>query len=237
MPELSRSAFGLATMIRLMIRPMNTLIARSVTRLGSTLPAMLSPDPWQRRDRFTQRRDAGTASPLAMLALLLACLTGCATPGLPFLGDPGDNETLAVGETKSIHFLARERNYDAGVTLVQGSRYTLSVSYLSNWVDSKIEQNEAGEAISESGFDNSLMAVPQLGSLRRSRRHNWFELMLFQPSCRGSSLKGVTDLEQLDDGYRFTAACDGNLHLFVNDAPGFYLNNQGYANLSLSRID
>ena len=83
------------------------------------------------------------------------------------------------------------------------------------------------------------MPVQWLGWTRRSRSHNWFELMLMQPACRSGSLRGVSDLsiDEASGSYNFVATCDGNLTLFVNDSFGFYSNNAGYANIGLTRVN
>jgi|TARA_B110000196_G_scaffold317718_1_gene331437 hypothetical protein len=61
----------------------------------------------------------------------------------------------------------------------------------------------------------------------------------FQPNCVSDSLRGVTDLnvDEASGSYNFVAACDGKLTLFVNDSYGFYGNNVGFANISLSRVN
>jgi len=80
------------------------------------------------------------------------------------------------------------------------------VQLLSNWIDGDIETNEQGEALHETGFANSQMPYEFLGMTRRSKTHNWFELMLMQPNCKSSSLRGVSELSinEANGSYDFT---------------------------------
>jgi len=166
-------------------------------------------------------------------------LSGCALPGwMP--GSTSDiGQAINPGEKVTLHFFTKIPNFDTGVALQSGALYQLKVQLLNNWIDSDIETNELGEPLHETGFANSEMPFEFLGITRRSQSHNWFELMLMQPNCKSSSLKGISDLsfDEANNSYNFVAACDGNLTLFVNDAYGFYLNNVGYANLGLSRVN
>ena len=146
---------------------------------------------------------------------------------------------LSVGESSNVHFFTIDPNFDTGITLGAGDTYDLDITILSHWMDAHITANENGEALNERGFDNSLMPIEMLGLTRRSRDHRWFELMMYQAGCGNDSLRGVTDLSNSNDSesYRFQASCDGNLRLFVNDTPGFYINNAGYANINLTRVN
>ncbi len=188
-------------------------------------------------------QDAGTgrfrsSRKLLLSAGLLLLFSGCSLPGITLFGDADPGQQLVSNERVALHFFTKEPNFDTGVNLQAGNDYRLGVTVLSLWVDSYIEENEHNEPLDERGFDNSVMPLEWLGVTRRSRQHNWFELMLYQPNCKRESLQGVSELE-VDErgGYRFVAACDGKLTLFVNDTHGFYGNNVGYANLSLSRVN
>ncbi|MCG8412644.1 MAG: hypothetical protein MI746_00360 [Pseudomonadales bacterium] len=173
----------------------------------------------------------------ALLSLSLLT-SGCAVP-LFTLFDNDDGTVLAAGESSTVHFFTSLPNFDTGVNLGAGNTYDLNIAILSQWNDAHIELDESGNKISERGFANSEMPFEALGVTRRSREHRWFELMLYQPNCGRESLRGVTELNSDEESgaYRFVATCDGNLRLFVNDSPGFYLNNLGYANITLSRVN
>ncbi len=103
----------------------------------------------------------------------------------------------------------------------------------------RLETNENNAPLDEYGFANSIMPVEAVLVLKRSRRHTWFELMLFQTNCKRSSLRGISDrdFDEASGSYNFVATCDGKLSLFVNDSYGFYGNNSGFASISLSRVN
>ena len=166
-------------------------------------------------------------------------LVACSAPQVNLLRSGPPGTPMTVGDNVKIDFFTNEMNFDTGVALDSGAGYALSITILNTWIDRDIETNEAGEKLDERGFDNSLMRYEWVGYLRRSREHNWFELMLHQPACPRSSLTGVSDLEFDEDSgkYSFIATCNGNLALFVNDSVGFYGNNAGYANISLTRLN
>ncbi len=178
-----------------------------------------------------------TIAGLAAASVLL--LAACQAPQVNIFRFSAPGTPLAVGDEVKIDFFTNEMNLNTGYALDAGADYALGITILSAWIDLDIDTNENGEALDERGFDNSLMPWAWAGFLRRSRDHNWFELMLHQPSCPRASLTGVSDLEfdEESGGYRFAATCDGNLALFVNDSVGFYANNVGYANVSLTRLN
>lgn len=178
-----------------------------------------------------------TIAGISAVSILL--LAACEAPELNFFRNSEPGMPLAPGEEVKLDFFTNEMNFDTGIALDAGAGYALSITILSTWIDLDIETNEAGERLDERGFDNSLMPYDWVGYLRRSRDHNWFELMLHQTGCPRSSLTGVSDLEfDTENGsYSFSATCDGNLALFVNDSVGFYGNNAGYANISLTRLN
>ena len=174
--------------------------------------------------------------PATVVGLFVLALGGClATP--TSLMDEREGETLATGDTESIHFFTSVADQDTGLVLVAGSRYRLDVKLLSHWADSYITRNENGDPIDEKGFANSEMPANWLGRLRRSTSHQWFELMLYQPRCKSDSLRGVSDLQQNESSgsYSFVATCDGKLALFVNDNHLAYANNSGYARIAIAR--
>lgn len=155
------------------------------------------------------------------------------------MGDSETGKVLSSGETATLHFFTNIPNFDTEVGLSAGAEYELDINLLSNWVDNYIDKNENNETLDEYGFTNSIMPIVAVSILKRSRQHNWFELMLFQANCKGSSLRGISDLnfDEASGKYNFIATCDGKLTLFVNDSYGFYGNNSGYANISLSRVN
>lgn len=184
-----------------------------------------------------RRSTISTIAGIAAASMLL--LAACGAPRLNVFRFGAPGTPLAVGDEVKIDFFTNEMNFNTGVALDAGAGYAFNIAILSAWIDHDIEANEAGEELDERGFDNSLMPYDWMGYLRRSRDHNWFELMLHQPSCPRASLAGVSDLEfdEENGSYRFVASCDGNLALFVNDSVGFYGNNVGYANISLIRLN
>jgi hypothetical protein len=166
-----------------------------------------------------------------------AVVSGCSIGGITIFTNNDAGTPLAVGDSANTHFFTREMNHDTGITLESGARYAMGVTILSNWIDSDIATNELELPLDEKGFSNSQMPWDWIGLTRRSKEHNWFELMLKQPGCSGAL--GVSDLDYNEDEgrYSFIANCSGDLQLFVNDAIGFYGNNIGYANISVSRLD
>jgi hypothetical protein len=171
------------------------------------------------------------------LSLGATVISGCSIGGLTLFANDETGATLGAGESANTHFFTREVNHDSGIALEAGGQYALDVTILSNWIDSDIENNESDQPLNEKGFSNSLMPLGWVGLTRRSQGHNWFELMLKQPGCGGAL--GVSDLEfsEADGRYNFTANCSGLLKLYVNDAIGFYGNNVGYANITVSRLN
>jgi hypothetical protein len=167
----------------------------------------------------------------------LITLASCSLPGVSIFQNNDTGTSLSTGDVSTVHFFTKEMNHDTGIRLEAGASYTVGVTILSNWMDSSIAINEDGGALNELGFSNTLMPLELVGVTRRSRDNQWFELMLEQPSCSRQSLIGVSELSYNDTtgSYSFTASCDGNLNLFVNDSYGFYSNNIGYANIALKR--
>ena len=52
----------------------------------------------------------------------------------------------------------------------------------------------------------------------------------FWPRC-------IADSDEANGGYGLVAACDGKFTLSANDSDGFYGNNVGFANISLSWVN
>ena len=170
---------------------------------------------------------------------LILVLTACATPAwLPF-HHKESGQALAAGEQATLHFFTSDPEFNTGLHLQAGNRYQLDIKLLNFWIDGTIERNENAARLDEKGFDNSVMPAQWMGWLRRSRAHNWFELMLVQRNCESKSLMGVSDLaiDEASGSYNFVATCDGNLSLYVNDTHGFYSNNAGYASIAISRMN
>ena len=173
----------------------------------------------------------------ALLPALPLLFTACTWPPLDFSRPEVVPLELAAGDTRSVDFFTSSRNLDTGIMLFEGSRYSLDIVTLSHWIDGRFERNENGEPLDQRGYSNAMMPFAHLGTFRRAPEHRWFELMLYQPRCKGESLRGITELDtdESSGSYQFVAACDGKLTLFVNDSYGFYGNNAGYANIALSR--
>ncbi len=177
-----------------------------------------------------------TIAGISAASILL--LAACEAPRVNLFRYSEPGTPLALGDEVKLDFFTNEMSFNTGVLLEAGAGYAFNIAILSAWIDRDVDTNETGEKLDERGFDNSLMPYDWVGYLRRSRDHNWFELMLHQPSCARASLIGVSDLEfdEESGSYGFVATCDGNLALFVNDSVGFYGNNVGYANISLTRL-
>ena len=174
----------------------------------------------------------------ATLATGALALSACSMPGLTIFSNDDPGVPLAAGETAAVHFFTMDANYDTGIQLQAGNSYSIDMTILSNWNDGPISENAAGTDIDELGFEDSQMRWQWVNALKRRRDHQWFELMLYQPDCAGDSRRGVSDLATTDAGsYTYVAACTGKLTLFVNDSYGFYLNNQGYANIAVTRLN
>lgn len=169
----------------------------------------------------------------------LITLAGCSLPGIAIFQDSESGSPLNAGDASTVHFFTKELSHDTGIQLQSGANYAVAITILSNWMDSDIAFNDAGDALDERGFSNGLMPFELIGLTRRSRSNQWFELMLQQPNCSGDSLTGVNELNYDEESrqYSFTAKCDGKLSLFVNDSYGFYGNNVGYATIELSRVN
>tara|TARA_B110000858_G_scaffold115070_1_gene131510 strand:+ start:26621 stop:27136 length:516 start_codon:yes stop_codon:yes gene_type:complete len=170
--------------------------------------------------------------------LTAVSFTACAAPGWMSLNDAKLGEVLMPGETATVNFFTNIPNFDTEVDLQAGAQYELKIDLLSNWIDSTIDKNENEQTLNQHGYADSLMPIPAASLLKRSRAHNWFELMLLQANCKHSSLVGISDLnfDEASGSYNFVATCDGKLTLFVNDSHGFYGNNSGFARISLSRV-
>lgn len=177
---------------------------------------------------------------IKILTALLGTIsfTACTAPGWLALGDTKPGEILMPGETTRFNFFTNIPNFNTEVELQAGAQYELKINLLSNWIDSTIDKDEHGQTLNQNGYADSLMPIPAASLLKRSREHNWFELMLRQTNCKRSSLVGISDLDfdEASGSYNFVATCDGKLTLFVNDSHGFYSNNSGFARISLSRV-
>ena len=176
---------------------------------------------------------------LALFTLTANSISACTVPGWMPRGDADPGEILLLGKSTTLLFFTNVANFDSEVGLEASAQYKLTITRLSNWVDSSIETNEKNQDLDQYGFADSLMPLAAMALLKRSRDHNWFELMLLQANCKGSSLRGISDLnfDEANGSYNFVATCDGKLSLYVNDSHGFYGNNSGFASISLSRVN
>lgn len=176
---------------------------------------------------------------IALALFVCTALTACAVPGWMSRGDAEPAEVLASGDKATVKFFTNEPNFDTELGLRANVQYRLKINQLSNWMDSTIEKNENDRDLDQYGFADSMMPLKAAALLKRSRDHNWFELMLTQANCKRSSLQGISDLnfDEASGSYNFVATCDGKLTLFVNDSYGFYGNNSGFASISLSRMN
>ncbi len=174
----------------------------------------------------------------ALLTISLLSLGACSIPGVTIFGNGDPGEPLASGESRAVHFFTTDPDYDTGIQLQAGRSYRLSPTLVSNWIDGPIMETAEGNPIDETGFEDSQMRWQWLSVFKRKHAYNWYELVLYQPDCARASRRGINELSaNADGGYTYVAACDGKLSLFVNDTFGFYLNNQGYANIAVTRIN
>ncbi|HAS48622.1 MAG TPA: hypothetical protein DCS33_04905, partial [Gammaproteobacteria bacterium] len=95
-------------------------------------------------------------------------------------GDADPGEILLLGKSTTLLFFTNVANFDSEVGLEASAQYKLTITRLSNWVDSSIETNEKNQDLDQYGFADSLMPLAAMALLKRSRDHNWFELMLLQ---------------------------------------------------------
>jgi len=176
---------------------------------------------------------------VALVTLTAISLSACTVLGWMPLGDADPAEILLPGKSTTLLFFTNVANLDSEVGLQASAQYELTITRLSNWMDGSIETNEKNQDLDQYGFADSLMPIAAMALLKRSRDHNWFELMLLQANCKGSSLRGISDLhfDEASGSYNFVATCDGKLSLSVNDSHGFYGNNSGFASISLSRVN
>ncbi len=94
-------------------------------------------------------------------------MTACAVPPISLM-DTRPGQTLASGDSATVHFFPCRPSQDTGVVLQAGARYALDIKLLNFWVDGDIEETADGERIDEMGFSNSQMPFEFLGSLRRA---------------------------------------------------------------------
>ena len=176
---------------------------------------------------------------VALVTLTAISLSACTVPGWMPRGDADPGEILLLGKSTTLLFFTNVANFDSEVGLEASAQYKLTITRLSNWVDSSIETNEKNQDLDQYGFADSLMPLATMALLKRSRDHNWFELMLLQAHCKSSSIRGISDLnfDEASGSYNFVATCDGKLSLYVNDSHGFYGNNSGFDSISLSRAN
>jgi hypothetical protein len=176
----------------------------------------------------------------ALAAILTTVsLSACTVPGWMSIGDEQPGNVLMPGETAALQFFTTIPNFDTEVGLQANVQYEFKTNLLSNWVDGNIDKNEKRQSLDQYGSANSVMPLPAVSLLKRSREHNWFESMLLQANCKHSTLVWISDLtfDEASGNYNFVATCDGKLTLFVNDSYGFHSNNSSFASISLSRVN
>ena len=115
----------------------------------------------------------------ALAAILdTVSLSACIVPGWMSIGDAQPGNVLMPGRTAALQFFTTIPNFDTEVGLQANVQYEFKTNLLSNWVDSNIDKNEKRQSLDQYGFANSVMPLPAVSLLKRSREHNWFELML-----------------------------------------------------------
>ena len=201
-------------------------------RLCSTLPPV------------SPANSAGYREPTKNLVMRLVFLSSLLLLGscgysvrLPYIYEGDAGQELQAGETGNFMFFTNDARADSGIALLAGMDYDIAIAVLSNWTDGNIDTNENGDPLDITGFADSLMPGFVPNALKRSDAHRWFELMLYQDNCPGESLRGITQLPfaPATGLYTYRAFCSGKLSMHVNDAWGFYNNNAGYANVSITR--
>lgn len=168
------------------------------------------------------------------LFLLTACHYNVRLPYI-YAGEPGVE--LQPGESASFKFFTNDSRADTGIALQSGVDYAIDIKLLSNWSDGNISSNEDGEPLDARGFADSLMPREFYNHLKRSGSHRWFELMLYQDNCPSESLRGYNEMEKDPETgqLNYRAVCSGKMSMHVNDTWGFYGNNTGYANITITR--
>lgn len=164
---------------------------------------------------------------------------------------------LVAGQPTFIELFAHQKCALTGVFLDSNERYQLEIVHMSNIQDGGISasygevtpwpgcqrssqgQLMVSQPITELGFCNTGMTRFPMSMLRRSKKHNWFELILSSNNCASNTHIGLSELEKgaKASQYIFKPRYDGELSLFVNDSVWFYANNKGYFRFRLEKIE
>ena len=79
---------------------------------------------------------------VALVTLTAISLSACTVPGWMPRGDADPGEILLPGKSTTLLFFTNVANFDSEVGLEASAQYKLTITRLSNWVDSSIETNE-----------------------------------------------------------------------------------------------
>ena len=127
---------------------------------------------------------------------------------------------MDVGQTCSAAILARPHWNATGIHLVRGGRYRMRAS--GRWRDWFIPHGADGDP-------SQIFYMRWFEPLRRMPHQNWFMLI-------GALNRDASTAFPIGCGRNYSATQDGELTCFANDVPGFYWNNRGEVDLTVTRI-
>jgi hypothetical protein len=126
---------------------------------------------------------------------------------------------MNVGDTMTAVVLAKPHWNRTGIQLAAGEQYAMSAE--GSWVDWFIPHGPEGGP-----SPNFYMRAFE--PLRRMPHENWFELI-------GALNSDMATAFPIGKACRYTAIAGGELTCFANDVEGFYFNNYGQVQLTVTR--
>ena len=135
---------------------------------------------------------------------------------------------LGIDESHTCRVLARLHYNWSGVRFVAGERYAISADPDQQWLDGKIECNADGWSSDQlKGFQKPVVKAAE--SHRRVPDANWFKL------C-GAIGDEEDELFAIGTKTEYQPESDGDLYLFANDLKSRYGNNDGFLDVTVTRI-
>lgn len=132
--------------------------------------------------------------------------------------DTADNPNrLAVDESKTFEVFAAERWNFTMLEVEAGETYRLTSA--GTWIDLNIETDA-------NGFSDEILDA--FSHLKRNTDAKWFELIASIDTTSQHIVGGEREV---------TFNESGTLSLFANDAEGFYGNNSGSINTTITRLE
>lgn len=151
--------------------------------------------------------------------------------------------TCSAPPSSPADMLTANSCYATGRTVVEGEHYLVRLTVITPWQDASIPATPEG--LGDAGFWKSALMTAAI-PLRRHLAEDWFRVMakIGSDGLNSRALKlrqvGEVNGQAIWEG-EFTAAADGALLLYVNDAmlfgwTRFYENNQGSATVEIKEI-